>query len=98
MPAKKKELEAGAWSSTRQPPSCHQAYKPGPVPHPCMGARRWPFIWDAYCQAPPATNPGGSPGNETGGFEAAAPPLFGLAPGGVYRAVLVTKNAVRSYR
>ena len=63
-----------------------------------MGARRWPFIWDACCQAPPATNPGGSPGNETGGFEAAAPPLFGLAPGGVYRAVLVTKNAVRSYR
>ena len=26
------------------------------------------------------------------------PPLFGLAPGGVCRAVLVTKNAVRSYR
>src|SRR3954451_2749429 len=31
-------------------------------------------------------------------FEAAAPPLFGLAPGGVCRAVLVAKNAVRSYR
>ena len=31
-------------------------------------------------------------------FCAAAPPLFGLAPGGVCRAVLVTKNAVRSYR
>jgi len=27
-----------------------------------------------------------------------APPLFGLAPGGVCRAVLVAKNAVRSYR
>ena len=26
------------------------------------------------------------------------PPLFGLAPGGVYRAVPVTGNAVRSYR
>jgi len=34
----------------------------------------------------------------TGGFEAAAPPLFGLAPGGVFRAVLVAKDAVRSYR
>ena len=29
---------------------------------------------------------------------APAPPLFGLAPGGVCRAVLVAKNAVRSYR
>jgi hypothetical protein len=28
----------------------------------------------------------------------AAPPLFGLAPGGVCRAALVTKDAVRSYR
>ena len=31
-------------------------------------------------------------------FPAPTPPLFGLAPGGVCRAVLVTKNAVRSYR
>jgi hypothetical protein len=29
---------------------------------------------------------------------APAPPLFGLAPGGVCRAALVAKNAVRSYR
>src|SRR5690606_29902436 len=28
----------------------------------------------------------------------AVAPLFGLAPGGVYRAVSVTGNAVRSYR
>jgi len=28
----------------------------------------------------------------------AAPPLFGFAPGGVFRAVLVAKDAVRSYR
>ena len=63
-----------------------------------MGARRWPFISNACRQAPLATNPGGSSGNETGGFEAAAPPLFGLAPGGVCRAVSVTKDAVRSYR
>ena len=27
-----------------------------------------------------------------------APPLFGLAPGGVYRAAFVAKDAVRSYR
>jgi len=26
------------------------------------------------------------------------PPLFGLAPGGVYRAAAVTSRAVRSYR
>ena len=31
-------------------------------------------------------------------FPAPAPPLFGLAPGGVCRAVLVAKDAVRSYR
>jgi hypothetical protein len=49
-------------------------------------------------QAPLATNPGGSSGNETGGFEAAAPPLFGLAPGGVCRAAPVARTAVRSYR
>src|SRR6185312_8802728 len=63
-----------------------------------MGARRRPFISGACRQAPLATNPGGSSGNETGGYEPAAPPLFGLAPGGVCRAVLVAKNAVRSYR
>ena len=63
-----------------------------------MGARRWPFISNACRQAPLATNPGGSSGNETGGFEAAAPPLFGLAPGGVCRAAPVARTAVRSYR
>jgi hypothetical protein len=31
-------------------------------------------------------------------FPVSAPPLFGLAPGGVCRAVSVTKDAVRSYR
>ena len=75
---------------------CHQACKPGSVPR--LAARRWPFIWDAACAAPLATNPGDSSGNVTGGFEAAAPPLFGLAPGGVCRAAFVTKDAVRSYR
>ena len=63
-----------------------------------MGVRRRPFISGACRQAPLAINPGGSSGNETGGFEAAAPPLFGLAPGGVCRAGPVTRTAVRSYR
>src|SRR5262245_20401436 len=63
-----------------------------------MGARRWPFISCACRQAPLATNPGGSSGNETGGLASAAPPLFGLAPGGVCRAVPVARTAVRSYR
>ena len=34
----------------------------------------------------------------TGGFEAAAPSLFGLAPGGVYPAALVAGGAVRFCR
>src|SRR5262249_55940616 len=57
-----------------------------------------PFISCACRQAPLATNPGGSSGNETGGLASAAPPLFGLAPGGVCRAVPVARTAVRSYR
>jgi hypothetical protein len=42
--------------------------------------------------AAPATYPNDDPRIDH------APFLFGLAPGGVYHAVLVTKNAVRSYR
>ena len=60
----------------------------------------WPFVWDVRCRTPHATYPGGgaetclpatpkSPGR---------PPLFGLAPGGVYHAVPVAGDAVRSYR
>ncbi len=40
--------------------------------------------------------PGRRRGNPPG--LAAVPPLFGLAPGGVYHAVPVAGNAVRSYR
>ncbi len=68
------------------------ACKPGSVPAAPEGGRRWPFICDACCQTPGATNPDSSP--ETGHV----PSLFGLAPGGVYRAASVARRAVRSYR
>ncbi len=61
----------------------------------------WPFIWDARHRTPRATNPGGRRGNPPSRRPAkngGAPPLFGLAPGGVYRAADVTAGAVRSYR
>ena len=74
------------------------ACKPGPVP--ALKSDGWPFVWDVRCRTPRATYPGGgaetrlpatpkSPGR---------PPLFGLAPGGVYHAVPVAGDAVRSYR
>lgn len=64
--------------------------KPGSVPE------NWGrlFIWDACCQTPRATNPnnwGESSPERITLF------LFGLAPGGVYRAALVAKRAVCSY-
>jgi len=58
---------------------------------------RWPFIWDARYRTPRATYPGG--GAETRlPDKSGVPPLFGLAPGGVYPAAPVTGGAVRSYR
>jgi hypothetical protein len=57
----------------------------------------WPFIWDVRCRTPRATHPGD--GAETRlRARARVPPLFGLAPGGVCRAVPVAGDAVRSYR
>jgi hypothetical protein len=38
------------------------------------------------------------PGHRSGNLAVPAPSLFGFAPGGVYRAVSVAGNAVRSYR
>jgi hypothetical protein len=72
------------------------ACKPGSV-HALTDAGR-PFLWDAPCSAPRATNPGD--GSKTFPCVSAKhwPPLFGLAPGGVYPANLVTKAAVRFYR
>jgi hypothetical protein len=57
----------------------------------------WPFIWSLRCRKLHATNPGGGPKTvlKPEGF---VPPLFGFAPGGVCRAKLVAKPAVRSYR
>jgi hypothetical protein len=51
-----------------------------------------PFLWDPDCSGPQATYPQGlcRPGR--------APCIFGLAAGGVCRAVIVTDDAVRSYR
>ena len=65
------------------------ACKPGSVR---LIAQVWqPFLWDACCQAPHATHPGRR--RDT----AHARPLFGLAPGGVYRASPVARPAVGSY-
>ena len=65
------------------------ACKPGSVR---LIAQVWqPFLWDACCQAPHATHPG------RGRKTAHARPLFGLAPGGVYRAGPVASPAVGSY-
>jgi len=77
--------------------ACQTACKPGSVPTTANRRGGWPFIWDARRRTPRATHPDG--GAETRlPAEAGVPSLLGLAPGGVYRAVLVTENAVRSYR
>ena len=78
---------------------CQPACKPGSVWR--VTPPRRPFIWDARCRAPRATNPGGGPGNGPGATSShplAWPPLFGFAPGGVCRAAPVASRAVRSYR
>jgi hypothetical protein len=77
---------------------CQTVCKPGSVSPPLARRRRRPFLLDACCQAPRATDPGGSP--ETDGRTLAricVPPLFGLAPGGVCHAVRVAASAVGSY-
>ena len=70
------------------------------VLYPPSNGGRWPFIWDARYRTPRATDPDG--GAETrlpaASRDAGVPSLFGLAPGGVYRAVAVAGDAVRSYR
>src|SRR5436309_4461427 len=54
---------------------------------------RRPFLWDSDYSEPQATYPQGfcRPGTR-------APCIFGLAAGGVCRAIVVTNDAVRSYR
>jgi hypothetical protein len=56
-----------------------------------------PFLWDAPCGAPHATNPDGGAGMPVRPLRA-RPSLFGLAPGGVYPATPVARGAVRSCR
>ncbi len=91
--------------STSAPPEqamrCQTACKPGSV-RIRVDARR-PFLWDAHCCAPRATNPGdgaGTPLRHAAGRSRRRrrSPLFGLAPGGVYPAATVTGGAVRSCR
>ncbi len=38
---------------------CQTAYKPGSVPAGTKGRGGWPFIWDARCRTPRATDPDG---------------------------------------
>ena len=62
-----------------------------------LSAGTWqPFIWDGACATPRATHPDDWPGNR---LEPCGPAssLFGLAPGGVYRAAPVASGAVGSY-
>ncbi len=73
------------------------ACKPGSVWLRLRRDETWqPFIWGCACAQPRATHPDDAPGNRLG---ACAPvsSLFGLAPGGVCRAVHVAMSAVGSY-
>ncbi len=61
-------------------------------------APRRSFVWDVACATPRATNPGESL-DRPDATVARAPcsPLFGLAPGEVFRAISIAGNAVGSY-
>ncbi len=93
--AGRRELPSRAASNKYQP-----ACKPGSVWR--VAPPRRPFIWDAGCPAPRATNPGGWAWKRAwlrgDCSPQARPPLFGLAPGGVCHAASVAGSAVRSYR
>ena len=68
-------------------------------PRTSRGGR--PFIWDTRYRVPHATDPGDRRENtpcKITRTQFYLPPLLGLAPGGVYRAVTVAGHAVRSYR
>jgi len=70
-----------------------QRYPKGPA------WRGRPFLSAARRRAAPATNPGGPARNTPAPDRIRdAPPLFGLAPGGVCLAAAVTGSAVRSCR
>ncbi len=63
-----------------------------------MRADGRPFLWDAPCGAPRATNPDGNADAHLPMVSHGRPSLFGLAPGGACHAVPVSRHAVRSYR
>jgi hypothetical protein len=98
---------AGPGGFSRRAPIIYQpACKPGSVGRRFPFARR-PFLCDAGCPAPHSNLPGRlvrtdwdfrSPRFRGDKFAGPAPPLFGLAPGGVCRAASVAGDAVRSYR
>ena len=83
------------WSGQRAKEKRQTACKPGSVP-----ASRQGMTIPLGRPLPDASRdrPGRRRENPPAGGDAGAPPLFGLAPGGVYRAVPVTGDAVRSYR
>jgi len=75
---------------------CQPACKPGSVWPLSLRTGTWrPFILGVRCRAPHATYPDGGPKTAPG--VSPAPPLFGLAPGGVYHAAPVARSAVGSY-
>jgi hypothetical protein len=80
-------------ASVRQGIKCQTVCKPGSVPPPREHGRS--FLLADRCRPAPATYPdiwGGDPRRR-----ACTTSLFGLAPGGVYRAVSVAVDAVGSY-
>jgi hypothetical protein len=68
-------------------------------PEALVLGRGWPFLWDARCRAPRATDPsGGAEVRPAFPRAGCLPLLLGLAPGGVFPAAAVAGGAVRSYR
>lgn len=91
------KIPEGAGGSAAAKKKSQLACKPGSVWLRLRGDETWqPFIWDCACAQPRATHPDDAPGNR---LNACAPvsSLFGLAPGGVCRAVHVAMSAVGSY-
>ncbi len=93
-PARPRRRDACARQMWKRGEMCQSACKPGSVRR--ANPPRRPFIWDARCRTPLATYPDSRCEN-TPGAGAPALSLFGLAPGGVYRAVCVAAAAVGSY-
>ena len=72
------------------------ACKPGSVPACLAAAQAMTIHLECLLPGISSDTPGWRPENRPAA--SGYPSLYGLAPGGVYRAVPVTGNAVRSYR